>query len=151
MLIYLGIICVIDIEYRVINTSILVLGLPLAFYIGLTRTDFTSSILGGIIGLVTFFVIYLLGFIFTKFMTKMWRTEISGSAVGFGDVLLSGVLGLMSGWPDVSSSLIIGASIAGFVSAISIIYLVVIQKYKPGREIPLAPYLIMGTLFSFFN
>lgn len=145
-LIYLGIVFVIDIEHKIIHTYLLFVGVILGFITGFMRNDLVLTLLGGVMGLMLVALIYLLGFVFTKLMVKWRKANLSGSALGFGDVLLSGVLGLMVGWPDVFLSLFIAVLSAGLFSGIYIIYMVLRKQYTPGTAIPYAPFLIIGAV-----
>ena len=146
VLVYLGVIFVIDAEHRIIHTYLLLLGVPLGLLAGWLRSDLVGSLIGGLVGLVLVALLYLLGFAFTRLMV-VWRgADLHGSALGFGDVLLSGVLGQMVGFPGVLSSLFYAVILAGLFSGAYILVMLSRKRYTPGTAIPYAPFLIIGAL-----
>jgi leader peptidase (prepilin peptidase)/N-methyltransferase len=146
LLVYLGVIFVIDAEHKIIHTYLLLLGVPLGLLVGWLRGDLVGSLIGGLVGLVLVALLYLLGFAFTRLMVRWRGADLHGSALGFGDVLLSGVLGLMVGFPGVFSSLFYAVILAGLFSGIYILVMLSRKRYTPGTAIPYAPFLIIGAL-----
>jgi leader peptidase (prepilin peptidase)/N-methyltransferase len=71
------------------------------------------------------------------------------AGMGFGDVKLSGVLGLYLGW--VSWSLAIVATFAAFLLG-SVVGIVVIMRGKGGRKtkVPFGPFMLLGTFLALF-
>ncbi len=69
-----------------------------------------------------------------------------GQAMGMGDLKLAAVLGLIFGWPDIvlilALSFIIGAVIGLFLLALG--------KKKFKDAIPFGPFLVLGSLVTFF-
>lgn len=145
-LIYFGVIFVIDLEHKIINTSLLILGVPLGMLMGIAHNDLEFTLLGGVAGFLLTFLIYLLGFLFSKYMAKFKRTNMSSTAFGYGDVLLGGVLGLMVGWPEVFTSLFSAILSAGLFSGIFILFMLLRRQYIPGKVIPYAPFLVIGAV-----
>jgi len=69
-----------------------------------------------------------------------------GKWLGFGDVKLVILLGLLLGWPKILLSLFLSFVIGGMIG----IGLIVFSKQKLKSEVPFAPFLILGALIAFF-
>jgi leader peptidase (prepilin peptidase) / N-methyltransferase len=167
VLIYFGIIAVIDLEHRLIlhPTSLVgaVLGLIVGTYIhGYGQGDglllgVSMSLLGGLFGFGLMFLLYQLGTLVARFRAR--RMQASGQApddeeaLGGGDVYLAGVLGLMLGWPFIVRALVLGVLLGGLMSFLFILLLVVRRRYTSDALmtfIPYGPYFIIGAFYLLF-
>jgi leader peptidase (prepilin peptidase)/N-methyltransferase len=73
-------------------------------------------------------------------------------ALGFGDVNLSGVLGLLLGWPAILVGLLLAVLLAGIVSLIYLIIMLALRRYRLFTALPYGPFLIAGAgLIIFFR
>ncbi len=73
-------------------------------------------------------------------------------ALGFGDVNLAGVLGLMLGFPLIIYGLIISVFVAGFISLVYIILKAIMRQYQAFMAIPYGPFLVIGAVvFIYFR
>lgn len=73
-------------------------------------------------------------------------------ALGFGDVNLSGVLGLMLGWPIILFGLGVAVLIGGAVSLVYIIVKLITRRYQALMALPYGPFLVLGAvLFIYFR
>src|SRR4026207_324257 len=111
VLIYFGIITVIDLEHRLIlhPTSMFgaALGLIVGTYLYYTALKYSflasmgASLLGGLIGFGVMFLFYQLGAIVARYRSRKMQAagkeDDDEEALGGGDVYLLGVLGLMVG------------------------------------------------------
>jgi len=165
ILIYFGVVTIIDLEHRLIlhPTSIVgaVLGLIVGTYIH-SRADgllggLGKSLLGGLFGFGIMFLLYQLGALVARFRAR--RMQAAGQeddeeeALGGGDVYLLGVLGLMLGWDLIVYALIRGILLGGLVSAILIIGLLLRRRYSSDALmtfIPYGPYFIISAFFALF-
>jgi leader peptidase (prepilin peptidase)/N-methyltransferase len=69
-----------------------------------------------------------------------------GKAIGFGDVILLGVLGFLFGWPDVVLILLLSFLIGASVSII-----LLIRRDKGMKDfVPFAPFIALSSLIVFF-
>lgn len=71
----------------------------------------------------------------------------SGKGMGWGDVELSGFIGLFLGL----KGMMLGMYVAFVVGAIVSIVLLVLKKAGPKTKIPFGPFLLFGTLLSFWG
>lgn len=90
-----------------------------------------SALLGGAAGFGIFFLLGLLG----------------RGALGFGDVKLAGVIGLMTGFPDVLAALAIGALLGGAVA----LSLLITRRATRKTKIAYAPYLAAGAVIALWG
>jgi leader peptidase (prepilin peptidase)/N-methyltransferase len=165
VLIYFGIITVIDLEHRLIlhPTSLVgaILGLVVGTYIH-SRADgllggIGKSLLGGLFGFGVMFLLYQFGALVTRFRARKMKAagqaDDEEEALGGGDVYLLGVLGLMLGWPFIFNALILGVLFGGAVSLLFIIALLVSRRYSSESLmtfIPYGPYFIISAFYVLF-
>lgn len=148
--IFLGTLFVIDVEHRIIPYSLIFAGIVIGLIVGTTRVGVAFAVFGGFVGFIVMLVIYLLGIVFVKVSNQLRSSQIAGSALGFGDVLLGGVLGLMIGWPEILNSLVISILIAGAFSLILLLVMLFARNYKFGKAFPYAPFLILAAFYTLF-
>lgn len=70
-----------------------------------------------------------------------------GRGMGFGDVKLAGLMGLVLGFPRI----IVALYLAFLTGALVGVILVITGRKKLKSGIPFGPFLVIGTLFSFFE
>jgi len=144
ILIYFGIITIVDLEFRVILNSTMISGVVLFLIIGSTLHGISRTILGGVAGFLIMLTLYFLGILLIRLRNKK-RAPSYNEALGFGDVNLGGVLGLLLGWPGVIAGLILAVFSAGIVSFLYIITMILKRHYSSNLAIPYGPFLIFGT------
>jgi len=165
VLIYFGIITVIDLEHRLIlhPTSVFgaVLGLMVGTYIYSHKYGLLGgigqSLLGGIIGFGIMFLLYQLGTLVARYRSRKMQAagqvDDDEEALGGGDVYLLGVLGLMLGKNFILNALILGVLYGGIVSLIFIIALLMRRRYSSDALmtfIPYGPYFIIAAFYLLF-
>ena len=166
VLMYFGIITVIDLEHRLIlhPTSLAgaVLGLIVGTFIYSRKYALLGSLgmslLGGLAGFGIMFLLYQLGTLVARFrarkMQAAGQADDEEEALGGGDVYLTGVLGLMLGWPAIVAALVYGVLLGGLASIIFIIALLVRRRYASEALmtfIPYGPYFIIGASLLLFR
>jgi len=167
LLIYFGVITVIDLEHRLILHSTSVIGVMLGLFVGTylyyTALQFNllasvgSSLLGGVIGFGIMFLLYQVGAIVSRIRSR--RMQATGQeddgeeALGGGDVYLLGVLGLMVGYRLIANVLALGIVLGGLVSLLFIIFMLVRRRYSSDALmtfIPYGPYFIFAAFYTLF-
>ena len=148
--IYFGTLMVIDIEHRIIPYSLIFAGIVLGLIVGTSRVGITFTIFGGFIGFIIMLAIYSLGIVFVKVSNRFRSAQIDEPALGFGDVLLGGVLGLMIGWPEILNSMVISIIIAGAFSLILLLVMIFARRYKFGMAFAYAPFLLLAAFYTLF-
>ena len=164
VLVYFGIVMVIDLEHRLILyvTSLAgaILGLIVGTYIYSKEysllVSLGQSLLGGVVGFGIMFLLYKFGELVARYRSRKLvaagKADDEEEALGGGDVYLSGVLGLMMGWPVVLA-LIYGALLGGIVSLILIVALLIRRRFSSEALmtfIPYGPFLIIGAFYVLF-
>lgn len=157
VLAYLTLVMVTDLEHRVILHPVSLFGAVLGLVTGLVlrgTESFTrgliSTLLGGAAGFGIMLALYFLGEAYVRFMAKRKGMKTDEVALGFGDVNLSGVLGLMLGWPAITVGLFIAVMAGGAISLLIILGMLLSKKYKAFTAIPYAPFLILSTIWLLY-
>jgi prepilin signal peptidase PulO-like enzyme (type II secretory pathway) len=69
-----------------------------------------------------------------------------GTAMGFGDVKLALLIGLLLGFPNTIVALFLGFLLGAIIGSVMIL----LKKKGLKSEVPFAPFLVVGTIISFF-
>lgn len=109
-----------------------------------------ASLLGGVVGFCIMWVLYSLGDRLVRDMARRRGQPTDEVALGFGDVNLSGVLGLMLGWPVIILGLFIAIFIGGIVSLLYLVFMLIIRRYHLFTALPYGPYLVAGAVLLLY-
>jgi len=165
VIIYFGIITVIDLEHRLILHSTSLAGAVLGLIVGTiihSRADGVllgvgKSLLGGLFGFGVMFLLYQFGAVVARFRARKMQAEGQADdgeeALGGGDVYLAGVLGLMLGWPFIWDAILLGVLLGGLISLLFILAMLVRRRYASDALmtfIPYGPYFIIGAFYLLF-
>jgi prepilin signal peptidase PulO-like enzyme (type II secretory pathway) len=149
LIIYFGVVFVIDLEHRLILHPTSVFGAVLGLIVGIVAHGVSPTLLGGLGGLLIMLVLYGLGVLFTRIRAKRLRAsgqEVDDEeALGSGDVILVTILGFIVGWPLIWLCLLYGILLGGLVSLFIILWQIVSGGYKTSALmtfIPYGPYFI---------
>ena len=158
LLIYFGLVFVIDMEHRLILHPTSIFGAVLGLGVGWLKWGLVPALSGGLCGLLIMLSLYFFGVLFTRIRAK--RVLARGGevddeeALGAGDVILLAILGLMLGWPLIWFGMLFGILLGGLVSLMLVLWLVVSRKYSMNAMtlfIPYGPYFVASaTLILFF-
>ncbi len=154
---YLALIFVIDMEHRLILHPTTIFGALLGFGAGWLNHGPKRTLIGGVAGFLIMFGLYYFGVLFTRYrawrMTKAGQQPDDEEALGFGDVTLAGVLGLLLGWPFIWFGLLQGILFGGVFSALMVVFMLIARKYKENVLmvfLPYGPFLILSAFFILF-
>lgn len=150
LLAFFGVVVVIDMEYKLILHPVSIFGAVIGLLIGIYLHGLQSTLIGGAVGYGFMLALYALGAGWLWLMNRMRRRKVDDVALGFGDVNLSGILGLMLGWPGVVLGLILAILIGGAVSLIYLFVMVILRKYSLFAVIPYGPFLIAGAVILIY-
>lgn len=125
------VIFVADLKYQIIPDSMVVMGIV---GVGMRLIGQIGSI--GQIGATLFPALGATGFFFMLFVITR------GRGIGFGDVKLGFLMGLLLGYPKI----IVALYIAFLTGAIVGVILVITKKKSLKSAVPFGPFLIMGTV-----
>jgi prepilin signal peptidase PulO-like enzyme (type II secretory pathway) len=143
---YFGLVAVIDIEHRLVLHPVSLVGAVLGAAVGVGLHGIGRTLAGGAAGFALMLALYWFGGVFAKWMARRRGEAIDEVALGFGDVNLAGICGLMLGWPGVFAGLVAGILLGGLASLIVIALQMIRKSYTPFTAIPYAPFLIIGTV-----
>jgi leader peptidase (prepilin peptidase)/N-methyltransferase len=146
LLAYLGVVVLVDLEYRLIMHPISILGGILGLVIGWLNVGWWRTLLGGVVGFAIMGLFYLIGIFIMKQVSRRRGQLVDDVALGFGDVNLSGVLGLMLGFPVIIVGLGVAVFIAGIVSLGFIIVKLITRQYHAFMALPYGPFLVLGAV-----
>ena len=152
VLVYFGIVVVIDIEHHLIMHPVSVVGAILGLIIGTQLHGIRNTLLGGLAGFGVMLGLYFVGGLFARYIVRRNQEEFSDDALGFGDVILGGILGLILGWPAIFGGLFLSILLAGAISLIYLVLTLLARKYRAFTFIPYGPFMIAGAVaLIFFN
>jgi len=151
ILIFLGVVLVIDIEHRLVLFETSIPGFVLCLIYGVIMRGFSGALYGALAGFIIMLLFYLLGIAFNAIIGKIRHQEIDEVAFGFGDVSIGTILGLLTGWPSIAGAIIIAILAFGVFSLVLILTLVLSKRYQAfASALPFAPFLILGTIVLFY-
>jgi len=152
LLIYFGIVFVIDMEHKLILHPTSIFGSLLALVLGTISNGLVTTLVGGLTGLLIMLAVYYFGVLFARLRAR--RMQAQGmeaddeEALGQGDVILVTVLGfLVGGWEMIFFLVIISVLLGGIVSLTMILGLMITRRYNSNAMmifIPFGPYFILG-------
>jgi prepilin signal peptidase PulO-like enzyme (type II secretory pathway) len=151
LIVIFSIVFVIDVEYREIYTVITLSGAMVCLLCGWKLHGIMITLWGGAAGYIIMLVLYLLGIVFNRTMEKIKKIEMNEVALGFGDVTLSGVLGLVLGWPGIVAALVQAILFGGIFAGGILLVSRMRRNYQPFMAIPYAPFLIIGASILLFH
>jgi leader peptidase (prepilin peptidase)/N-methyltransferase len=150
VLAYFSIVAVIDLEHRLILHPISLVGSILGIFIGVWLHGWLSTLIGGLIGFGIMLALFFIGVVFVRTIIRKRRPGFDEEPLGFGDVILSGILGLFVGWPGIVLCLIVGILIAGLGALIYILGRMVTHHYQSFDFVPYGPFLLAGAFILLF-
>ena len=146
--IFFGVVAVIDIELRLILHPVSFTGAFLALPLGVYLHGWRDALLGGAAGYAVLLALYSLGILFIRLTRRLQKDE--EVALGYGDVNLAGILGLLLGWPNILLGLMLSILLAGVFSLFLILTMLLLRRYQAFMAIPYGPFLIAGAALLMF-
>lgn len=150
ILLFLGVIIVIDIEHHAVLIETSIAGILLFFAYGWIINGILWAVIGGVAGFLIMLGFYYFGILFSKIAGRIKHQEIDEVALGFGDVYVCAFLGLLTGWPTIIGAIIIGILASGVFSLFYILVSMILKRYRSFSTFPYAPFLILGTIATFY-
>lgn len=151
---YFGLVIVIDIEHKLILHPTSLAGALLGLGVGIYARGLAPTLTGAVAGMGIMLLLYLLGYLFLRVMRSRGGEAASlppgEEALGFGDVLLAGVLGLIVGWPGIIVVLVLAVLLGGLFSLGYMIVMVILRRYRALTAFPYGPFLIAGAILILF-
>ncbi len=154
---YFGLVIIIDLEHRLILHPVSIFGAILGFGMGVWMHGLIPTLLGGALGFLIMLVLYYIGILLINKLIKKQPVEASSNkdemveeALGFGDVNLSGVIGLLLGWPGIIAGITMTIFLAGGFSLLYLLIMVINKKYQAFMAIPYGPFIVLGAAILLF-
>jgi prepilin signal peptidase PulO-like enzyme (type II secretory pathway) len=144
LVLYLALVTVIDIEHRLIMHVTSLAGVVIGLGIGVHLHGLPLTLLGGAVGYIVMLSLYLLGTLYVRYMSRHRGAPISEEALGYGDVNLSAIAGLLLGWPGIAVGLLVTILAGGVVSLAVVLLMLLRHKYRPFMAIPYGPFLVLS-------
>jgi leader peptidase (prepilin peptidase)/N-methyltransferase len=141
---YFILVAVIDIEHRLIIGQISLVGVILGAAVGILLHAPWITLLGGIAGAGIMFVLYQMGRLFSMWVSRKREEPVAEEALGFGDVYIAGIIGLILGWPGITAGLFLAILVGGLISGLSLVIMLLLKKYQPFMALPYAPFLLLA-------
>jgi len=142
---------VIDLEHRLILNVVIYPAWMLALLGSLVRPEppyfYRLALVGGALGFGILYLVYLLGELFVKVLSKARGKPVNAVAFGFGDVRLGGFIGSVLGFPSVLLALFLAVLLGGVVGFLYwFIRAVILRRYSLFTAIPYGPFLVVGAM-----
>jgi len=150
LLAYFSVVVVMDLEHHIILEVVSLAGVFLMIPLGWMIHGFMNTLWGGVAGFGIMLVVYYLGIVFAKIVSKGRENPVEEGALGAGDIRLGGVVGLLLGWPGISLGLLFAILSGGLVSLVILVQSLARRKYQSFMAIPYAPFLVFGALLLLF-
>jgi prepilin signal peptidase PulO-like enzyme (type II secretory pathway) len=150
LFVFLTLVFVIDLEHRLILHPVSIFGAVLALGIGIYLHGIVITLIGGAVGFGVMLAFYFIGELYVRYMAKKRGISTDEVALGFGDVNLAGILGLLLGWPRISAGLLFAVLAGGLISLFIIVGMLIAKKYKAFTAIPYAPFLILSAIYLLY-
>jgi leader peptidase (prepilin peptidase) / N-methyltransferase len=149
LLVYFGLVVIVDIEHRLILHPVSIAGAVLALVIGIQLHGIVTTLLGGAAGFGLMWLFYFLGLQFTNLMLRLQGKPLE-EGLGFGDVILSGVLGLLFGWPGVVFALFLGILIGAVIGLVYIVLMAITRRFQAFATMPYGPFLVASAVILLY-
>ncbi len=151
VLTYFGVVAVIDLEHRLILYPVVIAGVILGAGVGIWRHGWLSTALGGLVGFLIMFGLYAFGAFFVRWLSRRRGKETDEVALGYGDVNLSGVLGLLLGFPGIFAGLTLAIILGGVGSLVVIVIMLLKKRWHAFIAVPYAPFLVLAAAILLFR
>ncbi len=149
-LIYFALVAVIDLEHRMILHPVSLVGALLGLISGTLAHGPLNTLIGGAAGFGIMLIFYLLGEGFVRILARKRGEDIEEVALGFGDVNLAGIMGLLLGWPGVIGGIFLAVILGGIISGIFLVVQVLRKKYQAFQALPYGPFLVISVIALFY-
>ena len=151
LLAFLGVVFVIDLEHRLILHMVSIFGAILGLALGTYMHGFIATLLGGAAGFAIMYGLYWFGDVFARWLARRRGETLTEVALGFGDVNLAGVMGLLLGWPGVVAGLLLTIIIGGVIGLLYVLVMAVLRRYEHFMAIPYGPFLVISIVVLLFR
>lgn len=149
-LVFFSLVVVIDLEHRLILHQVSLVGGGMGLVSGALSHGILNTLLGGAAGFGIMLAFYFMGEGFVRWLARRRGESINEVALGFGDVNLAGIMGLLLGWPGVVGGIFLAVILGGIISGFFLIIQVIRKEYQAFQALPYGPFLAASTLILFY-
>ncbi len=150
LLAFFGVVFVIDMEHRLILHPVSIFGALLGLILGIYMWGIWTTLLGGAAGYGIMLGLYWFGDVFAQWLARRRGELLTEAALGFGDVNLAGILGLLLGWPGIVAGLLLTIIIGGVVSILYLVLMVILRRYHTFMAIPYGPFMVISAILLLY-
>jgi leader peptidase (prepilin peptidase)/N-methyltransferase len=150
LLAFFGVVFVIDMEYRLILHPVSIIGAVLGLILGISMRGLWMTLIGGAVGYGIMLGLYWFGGVFANWLARRRGEVLTEVALGFGDVNLAGILGLLLGWPGIVAGLLLTILIGGVVSIMYMLLMVILRRYHTFMAIPYGPFMVISAILLLY-
>lgn len=150
LLAFFGVVFVIDMEHRLILHPVSIFGAVFGLILGISMRGLWTTLLGGVVGYGVMLGLYWFGDVFARWLAGRRGEVLTEVALGFGDVNLAGILGLLLGWPGIVAGLLLTIIIGGVVSILYLLLMVVLRRYHTFMAIPYGPFMVISAILLLY-
>lgn len=151
LLVYFGVVVVIDVEHKLILHPVSLVGYLLGFIFGTLRHGVIDTLLGGLAGFGIMFGFYMLGELFARWLRTRRGLPEEEVALGFGDVNLAAIIGLLLGWPGVIPGILLAVLLGGAGSLLYVAWMWATRRLSANAAIPYGPFLVLAALILLYR
>jgi prepilin signal peptidase PulO-like enzyme (type II secretory pathway) len=151
LLIFLLLVATIDIEHRLILHMTSIAGAFISLGIGIHLHGVVPTLIGGAAGYGVMLLFYFFGDLFVRYRSKKRNEPTDEVALGFGDVNLAGITGLLLGWPVIIPGLLFTILAGGLISLLIVVFMLVRRQYQAFYAIPYGPFMILSIFYLLFR
>ncbi len=148
--VFFGLVVVVDLEHRLILHTVSLSGAVLGIIFGSFSHGLLNTLIGGAAGFGIMLIFYMLGNLFIRLLSRIRGEEIDEVALGFGDVNLAGVIGLLLGWPGVIGGIFLAIILGGVVSGLFLVVQLFRKKYQAFQALPYGPFLVLSVVLLLY-
>jgi len=148
---YFGLVIVIDLEHRIILHPVSFVGAIIGLMVGFLLHGIIPTLVGGAVGFFLMLSIYYLGIFYVRISSQRRGLLFEDpEALGFGDVILGGIIGLILGWPGILAGLLFSIIIAGIISFGYLVIAIIRKEFHHGLALPYGPFLVIGAVILLY-
>jgi prepilin signal peptidase PulO-like enzyme (type II secretory pathway) len=138
-------ITIIDIEHHLVLNMISLVGVVIFGIIGVISHGWLGTLIGGVTGFGVMFILFIIGKLYSQYISRKRGIEVE-DGIGFGDVSLSAVCGLLLGWPGIIGGLFLSIILGGVWSLGMILSSKIRKEENPLlKYIAYAPFITIAT------
>jgi prepilin signal peptidase PulO-like enzyme (type II secretory pathway) len=113
--------------------------------IGVISHGWLGTLIGGVTGFGVMFILFIIGKLYSQYISRKRGIEVE-DGIGFGDVSLSAVCGLLLGWPGIIGGLFLSIILGGVWSLGMILSSKIRKEENPLlKYIAYAPFITIAT------